>query len=137
MPRHHVHYASSYLVPGVSLPGHSFHQVSLSWDSDHPDAEGSCVMDPNTCGLDEFGDPTICTKMAIAPLEMRLRSIKQKPGHHAYAIECRRAGEPEYAALPLRLVTIAHGRELQCRLLVLKPDQTIERIIALQHRPQR
>ena len=134
MPHHHVRYASRYLVPGVSLPkGPSFHHVALHWDRSHPDAEGSCLLDPNTCGLDEFGEPTICTKMAIAPLEMKLTQVKHKGRHHAYTIECRSASDADYAALPLRLVTIAHDSGLECRLLVLKSDQTVDRIIDLHH----
>jgi hypothetical protein len=134
MPHHHVRYASSYLVPGVSLPnGPSFHRIALHWDRSHPEAEGSCHMDPNTCGLDEFGEPTICTKMAIAPLEMKLTLVQHKGRHHAYAVECRAPASADYAAMPLRLVTIAHGSDLECRLLVLKSDQSIDRIIDLHH----
>ena len=134
MPHHHVRYASSYLVPGVSLPqGPSFHRIALHWDRSHPEAEGSCHVDPNTCGLDEFGDPTICTKMALAPLEMKLTLVKHKGRHHAYAVECRAPSSADYAAMPLRLVTIAHDSGLECRLLVLKPDQSIDRIIDLHH----
>src|SRR5215470_11663398 len=133
MPHHPIRYASSYLVPGVSLPnGRSFHHIALHWDRSHPDADGSCHIDPNICGLDEFGDPTICTKMAIALLDMKLTLVKHKARHHAYAIECRPpASAASYDALPLRLVTIERGSDLVCRLLVLKPDQSIERIIDL------
>ena len=135
---HHVRYASSYLVPGVSLPkGPSFHRIALHWDRSHPDAEGSCHMDPNACGLDEFGDPTICTKMAVAPLDMKLTLFKHKGRQHAYSVECRSPTSAEgYAAMPLRLVTIAHGNDLACRLLVLKSDQTVDRIIDLHHEPR-
>lgn len=136
MLHHHVRYASSYLVPGVSLPGGPrFHRIALHWDRSHPEAEGSCHMDPNSCGLDEFGDPTICTKMAVAPLEMKLTLLKHKGRQHAYTIECRSASDADYAALPLRLVTVAHGSDLECRLLVLS-DQSIERIIDLHHEPR-
>lgn len=135
---HQVRYASSYLVPAVVLPqGQRFHRIALHWDLDQPDGEGSCLLDPNTCGLDEFGDTTMCTKMAVSSLEMRLVPGKRKPGHHAYAVECRKAGEASYAPLALRVVTVAHGHEpLQCRLLILKADQSIDRIIDLQREPR-
>ena len=135
---HQVRYASSYLVPGVVLPsGQRFHRIALHWELDRPEADGSCHLDPNACGLDEFGDTTMCTKMAVAPLEMRLVPGKQKAGHHAYAMECRQAGEASYAAIAMRVVTIAHGHEpLQCRLLILKPDQSIDRIIELHREPR-
>ncbi len=135
---HAVTYASNYLVPGITLPhGPGCHQITLTWDRAHPGAVGSCHIDPNACGLDEFGDPTICTKMAVAPSDMKLTLLKEKPGHVAYSMEWRTHGSTEpYYAVPLRLVTIAAagtaaGKELQVRLLVLKPDQTIERIIDL------
>jgi hypothetical protein len=135
---HHVRYASSYLVPGVSLPkGPSFHRIALHWDLDEPEGEGSCHLDPNACGLDEFGDTTMCTKMAVAPLEMRLVPGKRKPGHHAYAVECRHAGEASYTALAMRVVTIAHGHEpLQCRLLILDAAHAVERILELRREPR-
>ena len=137
MAHHHVRYASRYLVPGVSLPkGPSFHHIALHWDRSHPDAEGSCHLDPNTCGLDEFGDPTICTKMAVAPLEMKLTQIAHRGRHHAYSVECRAPGGEGYTAMPLRLVTVAHSSDLECRLLVLGADQRVERIIDLHHEPR-
>jgi len=135
---HPVRFASSYLVPGVVLPsGQRFHRIALHWELDEPAGEGSCHLDPNACGLDDFGDTTMCTKMAVAPLEMRLVPGKRKPGHHAYAVECRRAGEASYAALAMRVVTIAHGHEpLQCRLLILNADQSVDRIVELRREPR-
>ncbi|HEX8112908.1 MAG TPA: hypothetical protein VF516_34490 [Kofleriaceae bacterium] len=129
-----ITYASNWLVPGIILPrGPGCNQITLTWDRTHPGTTGSCHIDPNACGLDEFGDRTICTKMAVALSDMKLTLLKEKPGHFAYTMEWRPHGSAEpYYAVPLRLVTIAApGKELQVRLLVLKPDQTIERIIDL------
>ena len=135
MHRHTVEYASDYLVPGVALPtGPGFHQITLTWDRQRPEAGGSFVIDPNACGLDKFGDPTICTKIAIANSEMKLTLLAEKPGHRAYTIEARPHGSTgPYAALPLRLVTIAAQPHAppHARLLVVNADQTIERIIEL------
>lgn len=135
MHNHTVEYASDYLVPGVSLPaGPGFHQIALTWNRSHPDTGGSFHIDPNACGLDEFGDRTICTKMAVADSDMKLTLFAEKPGHRAYTIEARPHGSNvAYAALPLHLVTIAaQGHEqARVRLLVVKADQTVERIIEL------
>jgi len=135
MHNHTVEYASDYLVQGVTLPtGPGFHQITLTWDRSHPEAGGSFHIDPNACGLDKFGDPTICTKMAIPDSDMKLSLLAEKPGHRAYTIEARPHGSTSsYSALPLRLVTIAaHGKaQPQVRLLVVGVDQTIERIIEL------
>src|SRR5690349_21367442 len=75
--KHHLtEYASDYLVPGVALPtGLGFHQIALSWDRHHPEAGGSFHIDPNTCGLDAFGDRTICTKIAVSASDMKLTLI--------------------------------------------------------------
>ena len=134
---HKVEYSSDYLVPGVALPaGPGFHQITLSWDRDHPEAVGSFFIDPNACGLDAFGDPTICTKIAVSLRDMKLALLAEKPGHQAYTVETRPHGTTGgFVALPLRLVTSSlHNGQPQVRLLVVKDDQTIERIIDL-HRP--
>lgn len=130
-----VRYASDYLIPEVSLPqGPGFHQITLTLDRRHPEAGGSLLLDPNICALNEFGEPTVCTKIAGADMDVQLTLVKQKPGYRAYTLESRpRGGAGNYTALPLRLVTIAaRGRvSALVHLLVLKPDQTIERIIDL------
>ena len=135
MHHHTVGYASEYLVPGVApATGPGFHQVSLSWDRDHPEAVGSFHIDPNVCGLDTFGDPTICSKIAVSASDMKLVRLAEKPGHQAYTIETRPLGSTgAFTALALRLVTIeAPGNGgPEARLLVVKADQTIERIIDL------
>lgn len=136
MHHHIVEYSSDYLVPGVSLPGVlAFHQISLTWDQRHPGAGGGTLaIDPNGCGLDTFGERTICTKMAVAARDLRLQLLAEKPGHRAYTIETRERGSTDpFAALPLRLVAIdAQGGEpARVRLLVLAADQTIARIIDL------
>lgn len=134
---HHrtVEYASDYLVPGVTLPaGPGFHQITLTWDRNRPEAGGSFHIDPNACGLDKFGDRTICTKIAIAISDMKLTLLAEKPGHRAYTIETRPHGSTaDYSALPLHLVTIAAqgNDQLRVRLLVVNADQTIARIIEL------
>jgi len=129
-------YASDYLVPGVALPsGLGFHQVTMSWFRNAPEAGGRCQIDPNACGLNEFGDRTICTKMAVAGSDMQLTLFAEKPGYEAYAIATRPYGSTDnFAAVPLRLVTIAaqDKQPAQVRLLVLNTDQTIARIIELQ-----
>jgi hypothetical protein len=132
---HTVEFASDYLVPGVALPtGLGFHQITLTWDQRHPDAEGSFFIDPNVCGLDEFGDPTICTKIAVTVSDLKLTLLAEKLGHRVYTIEIRpRGSTAEFSMLPLRLVTIApQGKDqLRARLLVIGADQAIERIIEL------
>lgn len=144
MHAHKVQFGCSYLVPGVSIPDmHSFHRLTLSWDKNHPDLPGTFHIDPNSCGLDEFGDTTMCTEMASAVQEMKLTLLKEKPGKRVYDIAVRSKaitppGEtpppPAYHSLPLRLVTIAEhgGKPMQARLIALNADKAIDRIIDLQ-----
>lgn len=134
MNRRTVTYASDYLVQGVHLPGQpGFHQITLIWNRRHPEAQGSCNIDPNACGLDEFGDPTFCTRIAVATRDMELSLLGEKPGYEAYTMKWRVSGSgTNYEAVPLRLVTIeAPGQAMRIRLLVLGSDQSIERIIEL------
>ena len=135
MHHHTVGYASNYLVPGISLPtGLGFHQITLTWDRNHPESVGSFAIDPNVCGLDNFGERTICSKIAISASDLKLTLLAEKPGHRAYTVETRPLGSAtDFSALPLRLVTVAaQGQDPpQVRLLVVNADQTIERIIEL------
>jgi hypothetical protein len=132
---HKVKYVSDYLITKVELPGGpEFYQITLTWDRSHPEAGGSLLFDPNSCGLDEFGETTVCTLIAGMDNDMKLTPFKQKPGHQAYTLEIRpEGGGRSYTALPLRLVTTAaRGQDpARVHLLVLSPDQDIERIIEL------
>ena len=127
--------ASDYLVPGIELPaGPGFHLITMAWNRDHLEAGGTFNVDPNACGLDAFGDRTICTKMAVQASDMRVSLLAEKTGYRAYTIEGRPHGSTvAYSTLPLRLVTIAaQGQEPpQMRLLVINPDQTIARLIGM------
>ena len=135
MHHHTVEYVSDYLVPGVTLPaGPDFHQITLTWDQRCPEAGGSFHIDPNACGLDLFGDRTICTRIAVASSDMKLTLLAEKRGHQAYTIEARPHGSTGgYSALPLRLVTsAAQGDDSpRVRLLVVDADEAVERIIEL------
>lgn len=130
---------SDYLVPGVSSSsgGLGYHRVSVTFSPANPAAPGSLHFDPNACGLDDFGDPTMCTLMAMAPWQMGLKLLHEDAGRRVYAIQAQRPGVPpadpvSYSGPPLRLVTLSEqGLPLRGRLLILKADQTIDRIIDL------
>jgi hypothetical protein len=128
-------YASDYLAPAITTPtGLTFHQITMNWYRNNLDAGGTCVIDPNLCALDEFGDRTLCTKLAIAGSEMKLTLFAEKTGYRAYAIGFRPYGSTDdYTAMPWRLVTFTPqaGEPAQGRLLILNSDQTIDRIIEL------
>jgi hypothetical protein len=134
-----VEYLSDYIVAGVALStGPFFHKIALIWNPDRPAAGGSLVIDPNSCGLDAFGDPTLCTKIAVSALDIRLTLLDEKPGVQAYTIEARPHGSTtEFSALPLRLVAIATLAKDQprVRLLVIDAQQAIENIIDLNQAP--
>ena len=120
---------SDYLIPEVH-PGRglAFHKVRL--DLSEEQLGGSLSLDPNTCSLDEFGDPATCTRIAINSLDTQLKLIKEKDDERLYDVKA-----PKYDGPPLRLVTFGNrGQSLRGRLLLLKEDKTIDRIIEL-HRP--
>src|ERR1041384_6171096 len=127
-----VKYVSDYLIPEVRLPqGPGFHQVTLTWDRSHPESGGTLFIDPNSCSLDEFGEPDVCTEIAGGDRAGKLTLFKQKPGQRAYTVESRPQGSTSsFAALPLRLVNIAaRGKDpARVHMLVLNPDESVERI---------
>src|SRR5690242_16848030 len=88
MHDHVIRFGCDFLVPGVALPqGPGFHRIELSWDRRHPENGGKLQIDPNSCGLDEFGDTTICTKIAVRLQDIRLKLLKEKDGKQAYEID--------------------------------------------------
>lgn len=127
--------ASDYLAPGIQLPtGLRIHQLTMTWDPSRPEAGGSFQIDPNACGLDEFGDRGFCTHMVFPASDMKLALVAEKTGYQAYTIEVRPHGSTDaYSPLPLRLVIIdGQGRARpQFRLLVVNADQTIDRIVEM------
>lgn len=138
MSHHVVRYASNYLIEGVTLPnGPGFHQITLTWNRHHLEADGSCFLDPNICGVDEFGDTTVCTKIATLIRDMKLTTFDQKPGYHALAMEWRTGDTgSSYQEVPLRVVTITEqGQQMRVRVLVLKSDGSVARIIELHEQP--
>lgn len=132
---HKIKYISDYILPEVASPqGLGIHRIALTWDRGSPQVGGSLRIDLNSCQLDEFGEPTGCTKIANADSDVKLTLFKQKPGQQAYTLEsCPQDNTSNFVALPLRLVTIAaRGKDpARVHLLVLNPDQTIARIIEL------
>lgn len=130
-----LQYKSDYLIPGVAgTHGPGFHRVTLSWSPVR--RRGRLHLDPNACGLDKFGDPTVCTLMAMAPYDLKLTVLLEEAGKRLYAIEVHHEGPPgssPYGGPALRLVTIpdpeASGH-MTARLLVLQGEQ-ISRIIDL------
>jgi len=95
-------------------------------------------LDPNRCQLDEFGDPTICTRMAARRLEVTLRRAKladpRGHGRELYAV----AGLPrEGDSSPgpkLFLVAPPAGSPDTWRLVVDGGDAG-RRVVLLEARP--
>lgn len=42
------------------------------------EGEGELILDPNRCGLDNFGDPTICTEIAPLPRKVTFQQSRQQ-----------------------------------------------------------
>lgn len=76
------------------LPAHS---VSLSVSGASEDSlEGTLALDPNTCTLNEFGDPGICTLIATQGIEVTLvrRAITDPTGQGRRIFDIRGEGVP-------------------------------------------
>jgi pyrimidine deaminase RibD-like protein len=52
------------------------HQLGLNAVLTGTSGKGSLTLDPNTCSLDDFGDPQICTKIAVRSVPVELKQVK-------------------------------------------------------------
>jgi hypothetical protein len=69
---------SIHLAAPVQIGESRFYQVTLTGTLQGNGGEGELTLDPNACGLDAFGDATICTQIAHVthPVKfVRLRSL--------------------------------------------------------------
>lgn len=94
--------------------------------------EGQLLLDPNACGLDSFGDPRICTKIAISVHHATLSLVEEHEGKMLFAIEAEGYKGPELrlAMLPRR----GTGGGPLVRLLVMKDDGSIGRLVNMERR---
>ncbi|MEZ4449919.1 MAG: hypothetical protein R3B09_10610 [Nannocystaceae bacterium] len=58
-------------------------ELERSGEPEH-DMVGSMILDPNACGLDLWGDRTVCTRMATLthPARAVLMRTRDEKGHH-------------------------------------------------------
>jgi hypothetical protein len=123
-------FRTGYLIEPISVEGGlGVHELRIVSSKDDPRMV-NLLFDPNTCAVDSFGDPTICTRIAIRTLEAKLRLLERVGGRRLFAIEAQGYMGPELrlALLPLR----GQRGEFFARLLVMKDDRTIARILNLQ-----
>ncbi len=69
--------------------GQAVHRIAISIDGD----EARVTMDPNTCGLDPFGDTTICTRIAYRTFEAKLSLLENRDGKRFRGFLRRHADE--------------------------------------------
>ena len=62
----------------MSHPLEGAHRIFLVGHLTGPKAGGNLVLDPNACGLDVFGDETICTLMAPRTMPVTFHQLKIK-----------------------------------------------------------
>jgi hypothetical protein len=74
--RRHVSIRSTYLP----LPIEGYHRIALVADLEDSEGEGVVELDPNECHLNYFGDPDVCTEIAITERTVRpLRTRTDDP----------------------------------------------------------
>lgn len=123
-------FRTGYLIEAINLEsGLGVHEVRIVSSKDDPRMV-NLLLDPNTCALDSFGDPTICTRIAIRTIEARLRLIERVGGKRLFAIDAEGWMGPalRLALLPLR----GQRGQFFARLLVMKDDRNIARLLNLQ-----
>lgn len=140
-----IELSSSYLRDSLTLPVRpelpttSFHRLTVRFDPDSAPSNGTLHLDPNSCSLDEFGDPKSCTGTAPVEVVVGFSLIKEKPGKRLFALSTAMMPVAVHTAdvavtLPLQLVYIKEGG-LRSRprgeLFLLKADGTVDRTIEL------
>ena len=130
----HLDVTTGYLIdPITAKEGLAGRQLRLTTDACNP-MKGELHVDPNACGLDSFGDPSFCTKIAVRVHRVTLSVLEEQEGKTLYAIKAE-----EYTGPELRLALLPRrgtGGGPLARLLVMKEDGTIARLVNLE-RPAR
>jgi hypothetical protein len=60
----------------LSEPIEGFHQIRFAGDLKSSDGTASLVLDPNTCGVNQFGDTEICTKINPSSRRVGLTKLR-------------------------------------------------------------
>lgn len=109
----------------LSTPMEGAHQLSLSGELG---GAGTLQLDPNKCGLNEFGDVTFCTRMATRGLQVQINPIDVADP----AGDKRKTYELVGKGLTNQLFLIApHGSAHGYRL-VSKNEKGVDRVVALE-----
>jgi hypothetical protein len=115
---HSLYLDSGFRVSEEGLAGHTL-SLLLSGRLDHDtEMAGTLVLDPNRCSLNEFGDPHICTKIAVRQTAVKV--VLQRLGDPKHLR--RRYYEVTGPELPRPLALIVQGGLERC---YLKLDQQL------------
>lgn len=92
---------SVYLAHELEVAGHRAHRIRLCGELD---GSAALFLDANPCSLDRFGDPVLCTEMAVLPRPVTLTQLAVPDplglGRRLYEIRGLRSVERHYLVVP-------------------------------------
>lgn len=109
--------------------GSAAHRIAISTDN----GAARVTLDPNRCGLDPFGDTTVCTRIATRTFDATLAVLEDRDGRRLFALASQ---DSEMPSLRLVLSPERHGHTVSARLLVLDTAGAIRSVVALEQRPR-
>jgi hypothetical protein len=65
----------------LAAPLGQFRQITLTAELANGQGNGVLTLDPNTCTLDDFGDPAGCTRIAVARVPVQLNRLGRADPH--------------------------------------------------------
>ena len=69
---HRLDHKTLYFAPGIA----DAHRFEVEGTIAGGGGMGKIVIDPNTCQLNEFGDRTVCTRIAPMPVPVQFRQLR-------------------------------------------------------------
>lgn len=105
-------------------------QITIVGTLAGPDrGRGELILDPNTCRLDEYGDPADCTRIAPARIPVRFQLLKPADPQREQPLLYRIAGD----GLPHEFfLVVPLGEKGAYRLVVRDDQQQTIRVVTLE-----
>ncbi|MCC6555638.1 MAG: hypothetical protein IT372_21970 [Polyangiaceae bacterium] len=118
---------TGYLTEALMVEGAlAAHQIRIRGGQRRGEVE--VLLDPNSCVLDAFGDPGICTLIAVQSHRATLKLLEERQGKRVFAVEIA-----DLPGLRLRLALVRQGtRQTLARLLVMGQDGGVQRLITME-----
>lgn len=111
----------------LPTPVERAHRINLVGKIGDDGGEGEVRLDPNTCGLNDFGDPTFCTLIGVIPQPVEFEPVDAKDmtksGRKLYAVTG--------AKLKVKLFLVVPGPDGGSFRLVVRDGEKVTHVLNL------